>query len=80
MVVVHRSSKSMDKVHHRIGSLLPPDGSSPKFIQLYIYDTANEVSNRLEALNPSDRSSEPLDPLIVESLMKMRDEHNPFAK
>ena len=62
--------KICGQVHHRIGSLLPPDGSPPKFIQLYIYDTANEVSNRLEALNPSDRSSEPLDPLIVESLIK----------
>jgi len=25
------------QVHHRIGSLLPPDGSAPKCIQLYIY-------------------------------------------
>lgn len=25
------------QVHHRIGSLLPPDGSPPKFPQLYIY-------------------------------------------
>lgn len=33
--------------YHRIGSLLPPLGSSPKFSQLYIYDTENEESNRL---------------------------------
>ena len=33
--------------YHRIGSLLPNSGSSPKFAQLYIYDTQNEVSNRL---------------------------------
>jgi hypothetical protein len=31
------------QVHHRIGSLLPTDGTSPKYIQLYIYDNANEV-------------------------------------
>jgi len=72
--------KICGQVHHRIGSLLPPDGASPKFIQLYIYDTTNEVSNRLAALNSSDRSSEPLDPSIVEILIKMLDEHNPFAK
>lgn len=35
--------------YHRIGSLLPTTGSSPKFSQLYIYDTENEVSNRLHA-------------------------------
>lgn len=68
------------QVHHRIGSLLPRDGSPPKFIQLYIYDTANEVNNRMKALNPGERTSNPLDPAIVESLMKMLDEHNPFVK
>lgn len=36
--------------HHRIGSLLPVEGQRPKFAQLYIYDTANEVNNRLLAL------------------------------
>jgi hypothetical protein len=33
--------------YHRIGSLVPTDGSRPKFAQLYIYDTQNEISNRL---------------------------------
>ncbi|CAH1439013.1 unnamed protein product [Lactuca virosa] len=32
--------------YHRIGSLLPLNGSKPKFSQLYIYDTDNEESNR----------------------------------
>lgn len=32
--------------YHRIGSLLPKDGESPKFAQLYIYDTQNEIENR----------------------------------
>jgi hypothetical protein len=68
------------QVHHRIGSLLPPDGSAPKFIQLYIYDTANEVRNRLSALHPADRNDEPLDPDIVQELIKMLDDHNPFAQ
>ena len=34
--------------YHRIGSLLPERGSKPKFAQLYIYDTENELSNRLK--------------------------------
>lgn len=33
--------------HHRVGILLPMDGKIPKFTQLYIYDTTNEVSNRV---------------------------------
>jgi len=39
------------QVHHLIGSLLPMPNNSPKFAQLYIYDTENEVKNRL-AQNP----------------------------
>lgn len=33
--------------YHRIGSLLPTDGDKAKFAQLYIYDTSNEIDNRL---------------------------------
>lgn len=33
--------------YHRMGSLLPEEGSPPKFAQLYIYDTSNEVDNRV---------------------------------
>jgi hypothetical protein len=32
--------------YHSIGSLLPESGAKPRFSQLYIYDTDNEVSNR----------------------------------
>lgn len=35
---------------HRIGSVLPKDGFPPKFAQLYIYDTENEIGNRVTAL------------------------------
>ncbi|ONL99944.1 Retrotransposon-like protein [Zea mays] len=67
-------------VHHRIGSLLPPDGSSPKFIQLYIYDTANEIQNRMNSLGNDDRNDGGLDLVVVNGLIKMIDDHNPFAK
>lgn len=36
--------------YHRIGSLVPAPGSAPKFAQLYIFDTHNEVSNRLHVV------------------------------
>ena len=35
---------------HRIGSLLPVPGGLPKFSQLYIYDTENEVQNKMKSL------------------------------
>jgi hypothetical protein len=35
---------------HRIGSMLPLPGDAPKFVQLYIYDTENEVANRMQGV------------------------------
>ena len=35
---------------HRIGNLLPMPGKEPKFAQLYIFDTDNEVQNRINAM------------------------------
>ena len=32
---------------HKIGFLVPSNGQHPKFSQLYIYDTENEISNRI---------------------------------
>jgi hypothetical protein len=36
--------------YHRIGSLLPMDRNDPKFAQLYVYDTDNEIKNRMAAV------------------------------
>lgn len=36
--------------YHLIGSLLPQHGERPHFSQLYIYDTENEISNRIHAV------------------------------
>jgi len=33
--------------YHHIGSLLPAEGQRPQFCQLYIYNTENELANRL---------------------------------
>ena len=36
--------------YHMMGDLLPKPNESPKFAQLYIYDKANEVQNRINAV------------------------------
>ncbi|XP_054781855.1 uncharacterized protein LOC129289058 [Prosopis cineraria] len=36
--------------YHMIGSLLPLEGARPVYSQLYIYDTENEVTNRIAAV------------------------------
>ncbi|GKD33146.1 hypothetical protein Tco_1248655 [Tanacetum coccineum] len=47
------------QTYHSMGSLLPKEGAPPKFTQLYIYDTKNEVENRARALSNSSSSSAP---------------------
>ena len=59
-------------VYHRIGHLLPEIGDKPKFSQIYIYDTDNELSNRL-AWNAE------LDKHILLELQNMLHECNPFV-
>ncbi|OIT01076.1 hypothetical protein A4A49_59966, partial [Nicotiana attenuata] len=65
--------------YHQIGSLLPPEGSSPKFAQLYIYDTENEVENRINAISRSEINNE-LHAEIVNDLKQMLDDNNVLAK
>ncbi|XP_021717933.1 uncharacterized protein LOC110685716 [Chenopodium quinoa] len=65
--------------HHKIGSLLPPIGEQPRFTQLYIYDTENEVENRMNTLRNNGRQPN-VDLEIVENLSKMFDECNELTK
>ena len=60
------------------GSLIPDDGDTPKFCQLYIYDTANEVSNRLRWVTVSDE--QPVHAEVVDGLIKMLDDTNELVK
>ena len=57
--------------------MLPPSGFIPKFAQLYIYHTSNELSNRLNALGRSDCSDIRGD--IVQGLQEMLDSVNPYV-
>ncbi|OMP10298.1 hypothetical protein COLO4_04637 [Corchorus olitorius] len=68
-----------NQTHHRIGPLLPPQGRRPTFSQLYIYDTQNELANRMSAIAPNDNRPS-INTIIVESLILMFDEVNEIAK
>ncbi|KHN42445.1 hypothetical protein glysoja_033913, partial [Glycine soja] len=62
---------------HRIGSMLPMPGKEPKFAQLYIFDTENEVQNRINAISsPHNQIQEH----IVSQLSEILDEYNVHAK
>ncbi|GKB86797.1 putative reverse transcriptase domain-containing protein [Tanacetum coccineum] len=39
--------KISGQLYHWLGSLRPAEGEPPRFLQLYIYDTDNEVDNRM---------------------------------
>ncbi|KAM0918646.1 hypothetical protein ACQ4PT_008729 [Festuca glaucescens] len=67
--------------YHRIGSLLPRGTDPPKFAQLYMVDSADEVQRRLDLFGREDivgegGCTELADPLIVRELTEMLDQHN----
>jgi hypothetical protein len=66
-------------VHHRLGSLARKEGT-PKFCELYIYDTTNEVMNRINALSKDDKHASDLDPEIVAALIDMLNTYNPLVQ
>ncbi|GJT12218.1 DNA helicase, partial [Tanacetum coccineum] len=66
--------KVSGQIYHWIGSLCPPVGEAPRFLQLYIYDTDNEVKNRMRHFGGADNSY--LDTQIVEGLIQILDAHN----
>ncbi|KAL6554152.1 hypothetical protein OROMI_019825 [Orobanche minor] len=61
--------------YHLIGSLMPTEDQAPKFAQLYIYDTENEVANRINSVR-SRGNSNGLQANIVQKLKEMLDENN----
>jgi hypothetical protein len=65
--------------YHHIGTLLPEEGTRPRWAQLYFYDTEHEVSNRISSTQCSGEKSS-IDPHIVEGIKNMLDENNVLAK
>jgi hypothetical protein len=68
----------MGETHH-IGTLLPEEGSKPRWAQLYIYDTEHEIENRINASKCYGEKSS-VDPNLIVGLQKMLDENNILAK
>ncbi|KAL0423660.1 UNVERIFIED_CONTAM: hypothetical protein Sradi_0900800 [Sesamum radiatum] len=60
-------------IYHRIGTLLPPPGMRPRYLQMFIYDTDNELEHLLQ-------ESGGLDPKLIENIRHILDAHNPFVK
>ena len=56
-------------VYHRIGPLLPSEDENPKFAQLYIVDSADEVKSRINVFGREGDSSLEPDQEIVASLI-----------
>ncbi|CAF2140003.1 BnaA02g16960D [Brassica napus] len=67
------------QTYHRIGSLIPKPGLPPKYLQLYIFDTANEVKNQLEALGQTTSEGK-ADEATLKVLIEMVDAKNCLAK
>ncbi|GJZ52942.1 hypothetical protein Tco_0607827 [Tanacetum coccineum] len=53
--------------YHRIGSLLPKDGTQPRYAQLWFFDAKNEIRNRLGAFIEQE-TGEGADETIVGSV------------
>ncbi|XP_013616958.1 PREDICTED: uncharacterized protein LOC106323364 [Brassica oleracea var. oleracea] len=71
--------------YYLLDSLKPPDGKDAKFGQMYICDTENEAENRANCLSQGKRSfkckkKDNLRKEIIEVLMKVLDEVNPYVK
>jgi hypothetical protein len=61
------------QVYHRIGPLLPEEGHTPAFAQLYIYDSVHENENRHNIMQELDKD-------ILQNLLNMLDECNPYIQ
>ncbi|KAL0711507.1 hypothetical protein Bca4012_018485 [Brassica carinata] len=70
--------KTKGKTHHRIGSLIPQQGRLPEYLQLYIFDTSNEVRNRLNVMGQTSTEGN-LDETTLKHLIEMIDENNCLA-
>ncbi|XP_074351335.1 uncharacterized protein LOC141690430 [Apium graveolens] len=62
---------------HLLGSMLPADGESPKFHQVYIYDTENELENKMNLIGGC---RDEIDESIVGALMDMLNQHNKLVR
>ncbi|GJT95898.1 helicase [Tanacetum coccineum] len=64
--------------YHRIGSLLPKEGIQPRYVQLYFFDTENEVQNRMSAFTDKE-TLKGVDTSIVQRLIEMLNQSSSVA-
>ncbi|XP_035837979.1 uncharacterized protein LOC110942640 [Helianthus annuus] len=78
------SEKISGQNAHSLGSLLPKPGNKPKFSQLYIYDTENELLNRTtlfgDSTTQSSSKQRAFDVKFIKYLTDMLDSHNMLVK
>ncbi|KAK1370445.1 hypothetical protein POM88_036537 [Heracleum sosnowskyi] len=60
------------RTYHSLGSLVPPDGLTPKYAQLYMYDSKEALEHRV---NFPGKGGE-VDPNVVSMLQEMLDREN----
>lgn len=70
--------KVQGQISHWMGSLCPPTDQNPRFLQMYIYDTCNEVCNRLRYFGGQEAGD--LKTEIVDKLIKVFDEFNDLVR
>ncbi|PWA91073.1 hypothetical protein CTI12_AA092750 [Artemisia annua] len=58
--------------------MCPEENKDPKFLHLYIYDTVNEVNNRMNVFGGEEKSN--LSPQVVQNLIQILDEHNELVQ
>ncbi|PWA53339.1 hypothetical protein CTI12_AA445900 [Artemisia annua] len=58
--------------------VIPENGSDPRFLQLYLYDTDHEVDNRLNHFTNGGTTNLRRD--VVEGLIRVLDEHNALVQ
>nr|GEV59003.1 helitron helicase-like domain-containing protein [Tanacetum cinerariifolium] len=66
--------KISGQIYHWISTVCPFVGDPPRFLQLYIYDTENEVANRMRHFGGTQSAG--LNEHTVEGLMHLLDECN----
>nr|GEV44267.1 DNA helicase [Tanacetum cinerariifolium] len=70
--------KITGQIYHWIGTLCPFVGDPLRFLQLYIYDTENEVANRMRHFGGTQSAG--LNEHTVEGLMHLLDECNELVR
>ncbi len=64
--------KISGQLYHSLGNLLPNDNSSPKFSQIYVYDTDHELENRSKIFQDINKKT-------LETLQTIMHNENPYV-